>query len=977
MNAPQEQAKDPHLFCCACGQVTDLEAVAGWSRHCANCGRPFPLHEPRDENLPLAEPFVPDEIQTADLASVDTGEALQVRTPSVTDQPPPPSLGQLGRFQLRAALGQGGFGMVYRAYDPVLDREVALKVPKFPPDQPEKVERFLREAKAAARLRHPNIVAVFESGKVGEDYFIASEFVEGVPLSVRLTEDRPRHRQAAQWVRDLALALAYAHGEGIIHRDVKPANIMIDKRGRAQLMDFGLAKRLAEDVPVAPAPASTTKQLGSQDAGMTSEGDVLGTPAYMAPEQARGEVKAVGPHSDQYSLGVVLYELLTGKRPFQGAPQAILAQVANPQTMPPLPRRLKRSIPRDLQAICLKAIAKDVTDRYATMADFAVDLQLWLKEELIHARRPTWLGQVQRWCWRHVVPLCIAGLALFGLGLAALLGGQFAAYRSRTAEELKRRQESIDSALARVREEQWRTEQEKQRTRDEQQRTQQQKQQTEQERLRTQQEHRQTQRWIGQFFRDRGLRLIEHQESGQGLVLLGKSLEIAAELSDRDLQAQLRGDLARSVGQVAPLRHVVYTPGKQYAIWVVSREGNRALAGGKGWLTELWSLGTERMQANSLGSSTANLRAAAFSPNGRLVLTAAREKTARLWKTDTSKQLKFDFKHPAEVRAAAFSPNGQYILTASDKRAYLWNAATGKPFLGEPKGNSGGRIAGWWEVTTGTRLPELLQHDGVILAVAFSPDGQKLLTAGEDRTARLWETATGRPLGKRLVHPGAIACVAFSPDGKMIVTGCDDHHVRLWDAATGQPVGPTLSHTGGVSAVAFSPDGHFLLTGSVDRTARLWDAHTGKMLGPPLWHPGEVEYVAFRPNGLTALTCAPDGMRIWDMAALCRPLRSLYHLEEVFFAAFQGSSGLNSDKEATLILGPDPMVADWSLPLLTSSRSAADVCLSLQVLTGLDADREGRLAVLNTPTWQERRRRLERQAGQSTLRNWLGLRLPW
>jgi hypothetical protein len=866
--------------------------------------------------------------------------------------------------------------MVYRAYDPVLDREVALKVPKFPPDQPEKVERFLREAKAAARLRHPNIVAVFESGKVGDGYFIASEFVEGVPLSVRLTEDRPRHRQAAQWVRDLALALAYAHGEGIIHRDVKPANIMIDKRGRAQLMDFGLAKRLAEDAPT-PSPSSKSgrRQPGGQDAAMTNEGDVLGTPAYMAPEQARGELKAVGPHSDQYSLGVVLYELLTGKRPYQGTPQAILAQVANPQTKPPMPRRLKRSTPRDLQAICLKAIAKDPLDRYAGMADFAVDLQLWLKEELIHARRPTWLGQVQRWGWRHVVPISIAALAFLGLGLAALLGGQFAAYRSRSAEAIRKQQLSIDAALARVRDEQKQTELERRRTSDEQQRTLQQGQATEQERLQRRQERRQTQRWFGQFCHEHGLRLVEHQDTAQGAVLLGKALEIAAELGDRDLQARLRRDLASAVDQIPRLQQVVCTPGKQYGSWAISPDGTRVLAGGKGWLAELWDLGAERTSGKSLGTATANLRTAAFSPNGRIILTAARDKTARLWRSDNGKSIDCDLKHTGEIRAAAFSPDGRLILTAEGNRAHLWRTSTGKPLFADGNKSSGGFIASWWEAATGTPFPERFQHQGLILTVAFSPDGKKLVTAGEDRTARLWETATGKPLGKKMIHPAAVACVACSPDGKTVLTGCDDHHARLWNTDTGESIGLTLAHAGGVAAVAFSPDGHFVLTGSSDKTARLWDAHTGKQLGPALQHPGEVGYVAFRPDSLTASTCAPDGMRVWDLATLCRPLQTRYRQEERLLAAVQGATGLNPEDEASLGVGPIRTLTPG--PLLDFSQSAVEVSQSLQVVTGLEADAEGRIAVLDARTWQERRRRLERQASRSPSWSWMGLRLPW
>jgi serine/threonine protein kinase len=306
------------------------------------------------------------------------------RSPNQEEGAPP--MKSIGRFQLLSVVGQGSFGTVYRAYDPVLDREVALKVPKFIAREPEQIKRFLTEAKAAARLRHPNIVAVFEAGEADGVDYIATEFVCGEPLSRRLKRERPRFRQTAQWVRDLALALEYAHSEGVIHRDIKPDNIMIGDNQRPQLMDFGLAKMLAEAAPDLQKPVTGE---GTQASSATADGTLMGTPAYMAPEQARGDIKAVGPHSDQYSLGVVLYELLTGQRPqiatrapgsFTVGSEGISAQV------PIRPRHLNHKIPRNLEAICLKAMAREPAERYASAADLAVDLQRWLQDDPVNAR---------------------------------------------------------------------------------------------------------------------------------------------------------------------------------------------------------------------------------------------------------------------------------------------------------------------------------------------------------------------------------------------------------------------------------------------------------------------------------------------------------------------------------------------------------------------------------------------------------------
>jgi hypothetical protein len=347
------------------------------------------------ETQPTA-PLDPRDVETCSELSPPASAA----TPRVRSEGPnagPPALGRIGRFELRAVLGQGTFGRVYRAYDSQLERLVALKVPKFGSDEPHLVERFLEEARAAARLRHPNIVAVFESGQAGDDYYIASELVEGKPLSAHLLKGGLNFQQAARWVRDLATGLAFAHEAKVVHRDIKPANILIDRQGRPQLTDFGLAKRVGED------------------ATRTADGTVLGTPAYMAPEQARGDLAAVGPHSDQYSLGVVLYELLTGRRPFDGSPHVILAQVVVDE--PPPPSRFRAGIPRDLEAICLKAMAKEPARRYGSAADLAADLERFLAGEPVRARLPGLLERTRRWLWRYRQPVLLAS----GIAAAVLL----------------------------------------------------------------------------------------------------------------------------------------------------------------------------------------------------------------------------------------------------------------------------------------------------------------------------------------------------------------------------------------------------------------------------------------------------------------------------------------------------------------------------------------------------------------------------
>lgn len=293
--------------------------------------------------------------------------------PYLPGPPEPPPGPTVGRFVLGAELGRGAFGVVHRAYDPVLGRDVAVKLPTAADVPAELIERFTREARAAAGLRHPHVVTVFDVGVDAGRPFIAMELVDGPTLTERLAERRT-HRQAAEWGRDLALALHCAHTAGVVHRDVKPGNVLVDGGGRVRLTDFGISK-LTPSGPTADesAPAATR------------DGTIMGSPGYMSPEQARGDVSAVGPASDQYSLGVVLYELLTGRRPYMGSGGAVMRQTADPAASPPAPRDLAPDVPLELEAVLLKAINKEPAERYPTAADLAVDLQRWLKGSAVSA----------------------------------------------------------------------------------------------------------------------------------------------------------------------------------------------------------------------------------------------------------------------------------------------------------------------------------------------------------------------------------------------------------------------------------------------------------------------------------------------------------------------------------------------------------------------------------------------------------------
>ena len=283
-----------------------------------------------------------------------------VRSAGPTTSKPLPE--HFGRYQILRTLGKGGMGSVYLALDTQLGRQVALKVPHFSPDDgPEVLERFDREARAAAMLDHPNVCPIFDVGTIEGIPYASMAYIEGRPLADLVDADkRLVERETAVLVRKVAIAMAEAHRKGIVHRDLKPANIMINPRREPVIMDFGLASR-----------------LGVQDSKLTKDGAIVGTPSYMSPEQVGGKSDGIGPSCDIYSLGVVLYELLTSRLPFEGPVIAVLGQILSTEPAPPSVHR--PDVDYQLEAICRKAMAKSTSDRFSSMADFARALTKYLK----------------------------------------------------------------------------------------------------------------------------------------------------------------------------------------------------------------------------------------------------------------------------------------------------------------------------------------------------------------------------------------------------------------------------------------------------------------------------------------------------------------------------------------------------------------------------------------------------------------------
>jgi hypothetical protein len=604
-------------------------------------------------------------------------------------------------YEVLEVLAQGGLGVVYKARQKEPRRLVALKmVRKGGRGGADAVDRFCTEIQAA-RLRHPNIVEVYEAGEIGGVPFLSLEYIDGGSLD-RLLQGRPQPaRAAAGLVEVLARAIDFAHRQGIVHRDLKPANVLLAS-------DDGEQARAGPD---APPPRSAAEVLTRNPYGMPKIADfglagsaggraaparagaVLGTPCYMAPEQAEGRTD-VGVPADVYALGAILYEMLTGRPPFQGATVPdTLEQVRTCEPVPPA--RLQPRIPAALETICLRCLRKDPANRYPSALAVAEDLRRFLDGEPIHA----WpVGRAWLWYRRHkaLARTMVVGALL--LVTVAAVSVFLAVHSGRTADDLRREQESTLDALSAARMQEERAH----------------------ERMRLAEGR------LAEHYLDRAIALCERDGNpAAGLLWLARTLESAP--GDRsDLDRAARANLAAWHPEVPPR-----------------------------------PVGAEREAKKSRGPvlrQSADVWAVAFGPDGETVLTGSTRGEAMLWDAATGLALG-PIRHDFPRRDRAYSPDGRLLLGAAGRTARLWDAASGEP-VGRP-----------------------FSHKDAVLAVAFSPDGQCVLTGSQDGTAQLWDAATGRPVGPPWRHPGSVRAVAFRPDSRMAVTAGDDRTARLWEVA--------------------------------------------------------------------------------------------------------------------------------------------------------------------------------------------------
>jgi predicted Zn finger-like uncharacterized protein len=712
-----------------------------------------------------------------------------------------PSPGKIGRFEIKSKLGAGAFGTVYRAFDPVLKREVALKVPQSAALETEETRaRLMREPEAAAQLRHPNIVPIFDAGFDGDTFYIASAFIEGETLESAIARQRPEPRRAAQLALKLAEALDYAGSQGVVHRDVKPANVMLDGTGEPHLMDFGLAR------------------LEQAAEKLTQDGSLMGTPAYMSPEQAGAAVGPVAAASDQYSLGVVLFELLCGQRPFNGPPVVVLYEIR--EKAPPSPRSIDPSVPRDLETICLKAMARRPQDRYARCSELADDLRRWLNGELVRARRPSLAERSLRWCRRHPaqVGLVAAAIGLIVLGVVlnrALTAGREAAIAGEHARVGRYRADlrSAQAALA-------------------------------------------------QGDRPAAARLLlaHLPEAGQAdprgwewYYLLSSP---ASELRISSGEGKYRG---------------TWSPAGNLVAVAARRSDPDVLAMATFHEVNVHAVYDSRTAEKVFALPHANV---AWSPDGtRLFGWSGTGGTAM---DVTGREL---FRDPeGGVVAAAWSPDAAQLLVmhsqgGSGRRLVLWNASSGQQEHEEQincqqPGIAWNTASGRLAITSsreGARIVEvrdlaagqpIFQVDGFL--PQWSWDGEILATRlpTEPRTA-IWNGRTGQRLATLPLDLGVL-----SPDGEWLAG--NTNHAPGIDIFSARGQSPSLSVPNGVGPAAWSPDSRSVAVITNQAGAQgveVWSVARGVMTARHA-HASGVQSITWSPDGDSILSCADDAV-IW------------------------------------------------------------------------------------------------------------------
>jgi WD40 repeat protein len=681
-------------------------------------------------------------------------------------------------YEIVGELGRGGMGVVYRARQILLNRPCALKMILAGAHVDDLAAlRFLAEAEAVARLKHPNIVQIYHVGDADGLPYFELEYVEAGSLDKRLDGTPWTARRAAELVEVLARGVAEAHRQGIVHRDLKPGNVLMAADGTPKITDFGLAKALNTDI------------------ALTATDLIMGSPSYMAPEQAEGKARQVGPLADVYALGAILYELLTGRPPFRSA--TVLETLQQVKAAEPVsPRRLLPGLPRDIETIALKCLHKDPAKRYDSACVLGEDLRRFLSGEPIVARPVSVWERSARWV-RRKPALSALGAALL-VAVAGMLGmGVWSYHQIR---------QSRDNAIA--------------------------------------------DSYRALLGETRAVRLA--QRPGWREITRKNLLRLAAlDTRQRDF-GELRNEAVSGVGRL-DVRLASRLSAHEYFVYGLdfSPDGQTLASSGFDGRICLWELERGKLIRTVVDPTAetadpwtkgAPMPAARFrpgaDPTGRYLAYTTRSRSVQTLEWGSARAPFTSLAADAQPRDLAFDRAGDILAVSwSDGNVRLHDASTG---------------ASQWIVDCGTRASGEFYR-----RIALDPRGNRLATEGPDHTVQVHDLKSAAPpwiLGR---HRGTIRGLDFSPDGRVLATASEDRSAKLWDVETRQELMTLQGHTSKVVSLDFSPDGRLIATSGDDETLRLWDAQTGHPLMVLEPDVGNLQSVAFSPDGRRlAAACA-------------------------------------------------------------------------------------------------------------------------